>query len=89
MNALLISPFFGIFGLCFLFILSFFVVHIIKLARIGYRAQTPAPKAETKREEEKKEAPSKQTSKEPVYYIVEKKRRAKTSYSPPKEIRFQ
>ena len=79
----------GIFGLLVLFILSFFAVHIIKLARIGYRAQNPPPPPVPKREEVKKETLPKQSLGEPVYYIVERKRRTKSSYSAPKEIRFK
>lgn len=80
---------FGILGLLVLFILSFFAVHIIKLAKIGYRAQKTPTQPKPKREEVKKEAPPKQSLGEPVYYIVERKRRTKSSYSAPKEIRFK
>ncbi len=70
-----------LFGLCFL------LVHLIKLVKLGWehRAPTPPPKP-TEKEEQK--APAK-TSQEPVYYIVEKKRRAKTSFGEPKQIRFK
>lgn len=62
------------------FIVCFALVHIIKLAVVGFfslrKKQPPEP--------EKK--PEKKT--EPVYYIVEKKR-AKKTYSEPKEIQFK
>lgn len=59
---------------CFVF------VHVLKLARIGYRAKKSLPPERPKPEPK---------TEEPVYYIVEKKKkRAKASYSEPKRISF-
>lgn len=62
------------------FIVCFALVHIIKLAVIGFfslkKKQPPEPDKNTEKKVE------------PVYYIVEKKR-AKKSYSEPKEFQFK
>lgn len=68
----------GILYLFLTFLFCFILVHLIKLAIIGIRSLKKPP------QEEKKPAPKP----EPVYYIVEKKR-AKKSYSAPKEIQFK
>lgn len=84
-----------------MFTLCFFGVHIAKIAARGWRIydgttnktdgktpdnsseKTPAKNAEQKTDDA-------QTPPEPVYYIVEKKRRrSKASYGEPKEIRFK
>lgn len=63
------------------FLICFALVHFIKLAVVGFmsckRKKTPQP---TEKKPEVK--------KEPVYYIVEKKR-AKRTYSEPREIKFK
>ncbi len=59
----------------------FLAVHIFLLARYGYRARKNLPK-------EKPERPA--PTPEPVYYIVEKKKkRARSTYSAPKRISFK
>ncbi len=64
-----------------LFLLCVILVHLCKLATIGYRTTKRKLPAEPPKTEE--------NTKEPVYYIVEKKKkRVKTEYSNPKEIRF-
>ncbi len=64
-----------------LLFICFTLVHIFKLARIGYRARKNLPPTPPKPEEPKPE---------PVYYIVEKKKkRAKASYSEPRRIDFK
>lgn len=77
--------FIGILYLILTFLFCFCAVHVFKLAYVGflsfYKKQeepTPEPKKEKK---EKKP--------EPVYYIVEKKRARKSTYSEPKEITFK
>lgn len=87
-NLLLASPALGILWVTLLFGLCFLGVHILKLARIGWGAPKTPPKTEKKEEKvEEKKAPATQ---EPIYYIVERKtRRAKSSYTEPKEIRFK
>ena len=95
MNTLLFSPALGIFWLCFLFAFCFLFVHTARLAKIGREFQKQTIKKEREQEQLKqsepteKQTPPPQTQREPVYYIVEKKRRAKTSFSDPKEIRFK
>ena len=95
MNTLLFSPALGIFWVCFLFAFCFLSVHVARLAKIGREFQkqnaTKEQNEEPKEQEEptKKQTPPPQTQREPIYYIVEKKRRAKTSFSEPKEIRFK
>ena len=87
MNTLLSSAALGVVWLTLLFGSCFLCVHIIKLARLGrqYQKQQQTPK---KTEQPEKIAPPPKEG-EPVYYIVEKKRRNKTSYGEPKRIQFK
>lgn len=65
-----------------LFLLCVIVVHVVKLARIGYR--TYRKKLPPQQPEPREPKP------DPVYFIVErKKKRAKSEYSAPKEIKFR
>ena len=73
--------FMGILYLFLTFVICFILVHLIKLAYMGL---TSARKKSEPPPPEKKPEPKA----EPVYYIVEKKR-AKKSYSKPKEIQFK
>ena len=62
------------------FLACFSLVHIIKLTVVGFLSfKRKKPQPEEKKPEVKKE---------PVYYIVEKKR-AKRTYSEPREIKFK
>lgn len=88
----------GAFWLLFLFFVCFFGIHIVRLAKIGWQyrkgAPNPAPKAEEKpRPAPQPQAQAPQTPQappEPVYYIVERKRkRPRETYSTPREIRFK
>lgn len=63
------------------FIVCFAIVHVIKLAAIGFFS------VKKKKQEPPPPKPEKKT--EPVYYIVEKKRARKSTYSEPKEIQFK
>jgi len=73
--------FIGILYLFLTYLVCFILVHLIKLACIGIKSlKKPAQSAE-----EKKPTPKP----EPVYYIVEKKRARKSTYSEPKEIKFK
>lgn len=66
------------------FLLSFILVHVVKLAYLGILSvKKPAP---AEKNEPEKEKPTPKP--EPIYYIVEKKRTRK-SYSNPKEIEFK
>lgn len=70
----------GLVYLIITFVVCFAVVHIIKLAVVGFFSLKKKKQPEPEKKPEKKA--------EPVYYIVEKKR-AKKSYSEPKEIQFK
>lgn len=71
--------FFGLLACLILFALCFFSVHLIKLAKLGWLTKKTPPN------EAKPTAPP-----EPVYYIVEKKKkRVRSDYAPPKEIHFK
>lgn len=73
----------GLLYIVLIFFVCFTVVHFVKLAIVGFqsfRKKPPAPKSPEKKVEKKVE---------PVYYIVEKKRAKRTSYSAPKEITFK
>ena len=87
MNTLLVSSALGFVWLTLLFGLCFLAVHVVRLAQFGRRYQQEKqmpPKPQPTQEK----APPKQEG-EPVYYIVEKKRRNKTSYGEPKRIQFK
>ncbi len=88
MENLLLSATFGIFWLILLFALCFFAVHVLKLARLGqaYRKERDTPKSEP---DEKKALPPQKNEAEPVYYIVERKRRVKSNLGEPKQIKFK
>lgn len=72
--------FIGLFYLIITFGFCFTVVHFIKLAYLGLLSL---------RKKDVPEQPKEKKESQPVYYIVERKRRAKTSYSEPKEIQFK
>ena len=67
----------AVYTICIFFI-CVIIVHIAKLAVIGWRAFRKPPK-----KQEKVEAP------EPVYYLVEKKRKAAPQYKKPQKFKFQ
>ena len=76
----------GVLYLFLTFVVCFILVHLIKLAYIGFlslKKKPEPPKAEPKPKPAVKPAP------EPVYYIVEKKRSRKSTYSTPREIEFK
>ena len=66
------------------FVACFILVHIIKLAYIGLKSVRKKPEPPPAPPKEKP-----QPKPEPVYYIVEKKRSRKSTYSEPKEIQFK
>ena len=79
----------GVGGLFLLFSLCFLGVHLTKIAINGWCLYDEKP-----REAPPEQVPERKTeppqSPAPIYYIVEKKRRrSKTSYGEPKEIRFK
>ena len=86
MNTLLISFGAGAFALTCIFLLCFLAVHTIKLIKLGWKTQYQTP---PEKEEKKEDAQKKESAPEPVYYIVERKRRAKTTFSEPKRIDFK
>lgn len=79
----------GVIWALVLFIICFFAVHITRLANLGRQAQKRMQQDSPPKPTEEPEKKAPQPSGEPIYYIVEKKRRAKTSFSPPKEIKFK
>lgn len=87
MNTLLTAPAVGGFALVGLLLLCFLLVHILRLAEIGWKHKNERPT--TQPPPEKKPEPPQRA--EPIYYIVEKKRkpRPKPNYSEPKEIKFK
>lgn len=74
----------GILYLFLTFAVCFILIHIIKLAYIGFLS---VRKKTERQPEPKTEQP--QPKIEPVYYIVEKRRARKSVYSEPKEIKFK
>ncbi|MBQ4270160.1 MAG: hypothetical protein IJB97_11000 [Clostridia bacterium] len=96
LNAYLLST--GVRGALFavlLFSIFFFCVHIAILAKRGWNANAPKNPVKKEKPPEKAEKNTEKPSEpknqpEPVYFIVErKKKRAKSSYTEPKEIRFK
>ena len=75
----------GTFSLIVLFSLCFLLIHTVKLIKIGWLAQ----KKEKPPEKKEEKAPAQPNTQEPVYYIVERKRRTKSSYGEPKRINFK
>lgn len=72
--------FIGILYLFLIFTLCFIFIHLLKLAYLGF-------KSARKKQEPPPQKPAPKA--EPVYYIVEKKKTKKASYSEPKEIKFK
>ncbi|MBQ7322972.1 MAG: hypothetical protein IJW96_00205 [Clostridia bacterium] len=92
MNTLLISiPLQGFFWTIFLFLFCFGGMYVVELIKLGWLYQYNPP-PDTNKEEvktEKEKAPA-SNAQEPIYYIVEKKkRRPKTDYGDPKPFRFK
>ena len=81
----------GVLLTLFLFLLCFLLVHLLVLLKIGWKAQERREKPSQKTEEQEKKPPEpKKTDREPIYYIVERKRtRPKQNYGEPKEFRFK
>ena len=69
----------ALFTICIFFI-AVIIVHITKLALLGWRAYK---RREPKKQEEKPEP------QEPVYYLVEKKKKTSPQYKKPKKFKFQ
>lgn len=74
----------GLLYLFLTFIVCFILVHLIKLAYIGLLSTRKKPEPPPAPPKEKP-----QPKPEPVYYIVEKKKMKKSTYSEPKEIQFK
>ncbi|MBQ8684835.1 MAG: hypothetical protein IJ514_01530 [Clostridia bacterium] len=83
------NPVVGVIALIVLFILCFFFVHIARLVKFGWSYQKTAAPPKEKEEKPKEKAPAEQKPQEPIYYIVERKRRTQSSFSEPKQIRFK
>ena len=91
MNTLLLSSIYGIVWLILLFCLCFLFVHVARLARLGqtYRKELKNVKPDEENTANKREQTPQKTEPEPIYYIVERKKRVKNSFSEPKQIRFK
>lgn len=76
----------GILYLILIFAACFTVVHVIKLAYIGFLSLR---KKKTEPKSEPKPKPKPEKKQGPIYYIVEKKRARRATYSEPKEIQFK
>ena len=75
----------------FLFLLCFLIVHFFVLAKIGWQTRQQTTNQNDPPAQKETPAP-KEKEREPIYYIVERKRtraRPKTTYSEPKEFRFK
>ncbi len=79
-----------------LFAVIFIIVHVVKLARLGWllqgkekpREQAPVPQAKPQEKEKTDDSQKPQ----PIYYIVERKKRPPKRnyhYDEPKSIRFE
>ena len=97
-SLLLVSTLWGFISIVLLFIFCFFCVHVIRLAKIGRKYQkqnakpTPSPQTppqENPLHEKPQEKLSAENSGEPIYYIVERKKRTKSSFGSPKRIHFK
>ncbi len=86
MNYLAQQQSLGFIALLFLFAFCFLGVHIL---RITQAVKKPPPSAD-KPEQKNKESEKKPTeNNEPIYYIVEKRRKTKSTYGEPKRISFK
>ncbi len=90
-NLLITQTALGILGAVLLFIFCFSLVHLARLVKFGwrYQAQNQEKLKEQPQQKPAQEPPKKQETPAPIYYIVERKRKAKTSYTEPKQIRFK
>ena len=80
----------GFFLTVFFFLFCFLLVHIFVLLKLGWNTQEQAKKATQEPEKENKPPAPKKADKEPIYYIVERKRtRPRQNYGEPKEFRFK
>ena len=89
MNTLLSVYGAGSIALIVLFLLCFALVHLARLVKFGWNAQKKPNTKPAQIEPKKETPPEKATVQEPVYYIVERKKRTKSNYSEPKQIRFK
>jgi hypothetical protein len=97
---LLFSTASGVLALLGLLAFCFAIVHFFILASLGRKfqkqsnaqrkcAQAPTPtQPQSEIKNENKEKQNSSQTPEPIYYIVERKRRTKASFSEPKRIKF-
>lgn len=76
-----------------LFVFTFGLVHIAKLVSLGWKQTQTKPqpnKNENKEQKQKPEEKAPAKPQEPIYYVIERKRKKpKTSYTEPKQITFK
>ena len=77
----------GILYLFLIFTVCFIFIHLLKLAFLGFKSARKKPEPPPKPKAEPKPKPKPEP--EQVYFIVEKKKTKKTTYSEPKEIKFK
>lgn len=82
------SPIVGCISLVVVFALCFVSVHLLRLARLGRIYQKQQKQAVQMKTDEKQNSPDKKPE-EPIYYIVERKRKVKSNFSTPKQIHFK
>lgn len=73
----------GLLYIFLIFALCFAAVALFRLAALGFKYARAKPEKSEKPEMKNEKQP------EPIYYIVEKKRARKCTYSRPKEIKFK
>lgn len=82
----------GIVCAVLLFAICFLCVHVLRLARVGWSYQKKQKEQKSVSSKQQAQPPKpveKQAETKPIYYIVERKRKARTSYSEPKQIQFK
>ena len=90
MNILLVSlPIAGLFWTLFLLLFSFGGVYVAELVKLGWAYKTQSPPPSTAQPEQQEKAPAEKTQ-EPIYYIVERKKRPpKSGFEDPKPFTFK
>lgn len=82
----------GCVWLILLFFFTFTLVHLTKLVRLGWERTLvkPQPPAEQKPQKPKTEEKAPAKTQEPIYYVIERKRKKpKTAYGEPRQITFK
>ena len=91
MNTLLISlPIAGLFWTLFLFIFCFGGVYVAELVKLGWAYKTQSPPEKNTTPPERQEKAPAEKPQEPIYYIVERKKRLpKSGFEDAKPFTFK